>query len=181
MAPPSSCHPGQTAPLSTPLVCYLYVVWRENQLYICLVYLCTSLFTFHLVPSASSVPCEAAVDVLSLGWSANGLLCSVPLVQTGLQGKLFAVLCTSWYALSYLTSNRCLKKVISFIYQLVNYLLFFFFFNDSQLSPSSTLNILALSFTHHLDWKLHNSSQFFHSSILYIYSDTQLSLLLQWH
>ena len=32
------------------------------------------------------------------------------------------------------------------------------FFNDTQLSPSSTLNILGLSFTKNLNWKLHISS-----------------------
>ncbi|MPC90986.1 hypothetical protein E2C01_085994 [Portunus trituberculatus] len=31
------------------------------------------------------------------------------------------------------------------------------FFNGTQLSPSSTLNILGLSFTHNLDWKLYIS------------------------
>ncbi|MPC37321.1 hypothetical protein E2C01_030795 [Portunus trituberculatus] len=36
-----------------------------------------------------------------------------------------------------------------------NYL---FFFSDTQLSPSSTLNILGLSFAHNLNWKLHISS-----------------------
>ncbi|MPC27680.1 hypothetical protein E2C01_020859 [Portunus trituberculatus] len=32
------------------------------------------------------------------------------------------------------------------------------FFNDTQLSPSSTMNILGLSFTHDPNWKLHSSS-----------------------
>ncbi len=32
------------------------------------------------------------------------------------------------------------------------------FFNNTQLSPSSTLNILGLSFTQNLNWKLHISS-----------------------
>ena len=32
------------------------------------------------------------------------------------------------------------------------------FFNDTQLSPSSTLNILGLSFTKNLNWKFHISS-----------------------
>ncbi|MPC79679.1 hypothetical protein E2C01_074220 [Portunus trituberculatus] len=32
------------------------------------------------------------------------------------------------------------------------------FFNDTQLFPSSTLNILGLSFTYNLNWKLHISS-----------------------
>ena len=32
------------------------------------------------------------------------------------------------------------------------------FFDDTQLFPSSTLNILGLSFTHNLNWKLHISS-----------------------
>ena len=32
------------------------------------------------------------------------------------------------------------------------------FFNDTQLSPSPTLNILGLSFTSNLNWKLHISS-----------------------
>ncbi|MPC51106.1 hypothetical protein E2C01_044945 [Portunus trituberculatus] len=32
------------------------------------------------------------------------------------------------------------------------------FFNNTQLSPSSTLNILHLSFAHNLNWKLHISS-----------------------
>ena len=31
------------------------------------------------------------------------------------------------------------------------------FFTDTQLSPSSTLNILSLSFTYNLNWKLHIS------------------------
>ena len=35
-----------------------------------------------------------------------------------------------------------------------NYLLFF---NDTQLSPSSTLNFLGLSITYNLNWKLHIS------------------------
>ena len=32
------------------------------------------------------------------------------------------------------------------------------FFSDTQLSPSPTLNILGLSFTSNLNWKLHTSS-----------------------
>ncbi|MPC12815.1 hypothetical protein E2C01_005525 [Portunus trituberculatus] len=32
------------------------------------------------------------------------------------------------------------------------------FFNDTQLSPASTLNINSLFFTHNLNWKLHISS-----------------------
>ena len=32
------------------------------------------------------------------------------------------------------------------------------FFSDTQLCPSSTLNILSLSFTYNLNWKLHISS-----------------------
>ena len=32
------------------------------------------------------------------------------------------------------------------------------FFNDTHLSPSSTLNILSLSFTYNLNWKHHISS-----------------------
>ncbi|MPC66713.1 hypothetical protein E2C01_060865 [Portunus trituberculatus] len=32
------------------------------------------------------------------------------------------------------------------------------FFSDTQLSPSSTLNMFSLSFTHNLNWKLHISS-----------------------
>ncbi|MPC99166.1 hypothetical protein E2C01_094563 [Portunus trituberculatus] len=50
-------------------------------------------------------------------------------------------------------------KLNSSIYQLDNlpdnYPLFF---NDTQLSPSSTLIILSLSFTYNLNWKLHISS-----------------------
>ncbi|MPC44648.1 hypothetical protein E2C01_038325 [Portunus trituberculatus] len=33
-----------------------------------------------------------------------------------------------------------------------------FFFSDTQLSPSPTLNILGLSFTHNLKWELHIAS-----------------------
>ena len=79
---------------------------------------------------------------------------STQLTQGSLKKPNFWSLSNFWLGQSKLS-------VVQFLYLSTRHNLpnnYSLFFNDTQLSPSPTLNILGLSFTCNLSWKLHISS-----------------------